>query len=57
MAELASNSNVISHWHHPLENFQTSAMEFYAARMLSDGREMPWSITCCLPTITCSPLP
>jgi hypothetical protein len=31
MAKLASDSNVISHWHHPLENFQTSAMEFYAA--------------------------
>jgi hypothetical protein len=31
MATLASNSNVISHWHHPIENFQTSTMEFYAA--------------------------
>ncbi len=31
MAKLASRSNVISHWHHPVENFQTSTMEFYAA--------------------------
>jgi hypothetical protein len=31
MAKLASDSNVISHWHHPIENFQTSTMEFYAA--------------------------
>lgn len=31
MAKLASQSNVVSHWHHPVENFQTSTMEFYAA--------------------------
>jgi hypothetical protein len=31
MTKLASDSNVISHWHHPIENFQTSSMEFYAA--------------------------
>jgi len=31
MARLGKASNVISHWHHPLENFQTSTMEFYAA--------------------------
>jgi hypothetical protein len=31
MARLGKASNVISHSHHPLENFQTSTMEFYAA--------------------------
>lgn len=31
MAKLGKASNVISHWHHPIENFQTSAMEFYFA--------------------------
>lgn len=31
MAKLASRSNVISHWHHPVGNFHTSTMEFYTA--------------------------
>jgi hypothetical protein len=31
MAKLGKDANVISHWHHPIENFQTSSMEFYAA--------------------------
>jgi hypothetical protein len=31
MARLGKDSNVISHWHHPIENFQTSPMEFYAS--------------------------
>src|ERR1039457_3333924 len=31
MTKLASDSSVISHWHHPIENFQTSPMDFYAA--------------------------
>ena len=31
MAKLGKNANVISNWHHPIENFQTSTMEFYAA--------------------------
>ncbi|MGP8260623.1 MAG: hypothetical protein ACLQM6_11805 [Acidobacteriaceae bacterium] len=31
MAKLAKDANVISHWHYPIENFQTSTMEFYAA--------------------------
>jgi hypothetical protein len=31
MAKLGKASDVISHWHHPIENFQTSTMEFYAA--------------------------
>src|ERR1017187_1620599 len=31
MAKLGKDANVISHWHHPIENFQTSTMEFYAA--------------------------
>ena len=31
MAKLGKASNVISHWHHPIENFQTSTMEFYTA--------------------------
>src|ERR1700734_4010893 len=31
MAKLGRDADVISHWHHPIENFQTSAMEFYAA--------------------------
>jgi hypothetical protein len=31
VAKLASDSSVISHWHHPIENFQTSPLEFYAA--------------------------
>jgi len=31
MAKLGNDATVISHWHHPVENFQTSAIEFYAA--------------------------
>ena len=31
MAKLGKDANVISHWHHPIESFQTSPMEFYAA--------------------------
>ena len=31
MAKLGKDANVISHWHHPIENFQTSTMEFYVA--------------------------
>lgn len=31
MAKLGKNANVISHWHHPVGNFNTSTMEFYAA--------------------------
>jgi len=31
MAKLGKNATVISNWHHPIENFQTSTMEFYAA--------------------------
>jgi hypothetical protein len=31
MAKLGKDANVISHWHHPIENFNTSTMEFYAA--------------------------
>jgi len=31
MAKLGKDANVISHWHHPIEKFQTSTMEFYAA--------------------------
>ena len=31
MAKLGKDATVISHWHHPIENFQTSSMEFYAA--------------------------
>ena len=31
MARLGKDSNVISHWHHPIENFQTSPMEFFAS--------------------------
>jgi hypothetical protein len=31
MAKLGKASNVISHWHHPIENFQTSPMEFFAS--------------------------
>lgn len=31
MARLDKDSNVISHWHHPIENFQTSPMEFFAS--------------------------
>ncbi len=31
MAKLGKDANVISHWHHPIENFQTSTLEFYAA--------------------------
>jgi hypothetical protein len=31
MAKLGKDSNVISHWHHPIENFQTSPMEFFAS--------------------------
>jgi hypothetical protein len=31
MAKLGKDADVISHWHHPIENFQTSPLEFYAA--------------------------
>jgi len=31
MTSPTSDSSVISHWHHPIENFQTSPLEFYAA--------------------------
>jgi hypothetical protein len=31
MPRLDSDSNVISHWQYPVENFSTSALEFYAA--------------------------
>jgi len=31
MAKLGKDANVISHWHHPIENFQTSTVGFYAA--------------------------
>ena len=31
MARLGKDANVISHWHHPIENFSTSTMEFYTA--------------------------
>jgi hypothetical protein len=31
MTRLASDSSVISHWQHPIENFQTSPLDFYAA--------------------------
>jgi hypothetical protein len=31
MAKLGKNATVISHWQHPIENFQTSTMEFYTA--------------------------
>jgi hypothetical protein len=31
VAKLGKDANVISHWHHPIENFQTSTMEFYSA--------------------------
>jgi hypothetical protein len=31
MARLVSDSSVISHWHHSIESFQTSPLQFYAA--------------------------
>ena len=31
MAKLGKDTNVISHWHHPIENFTTSTMDFYVA--------------------------
>ena len=31
MAKLGKDANVISHWHHPIEDFHTSTLEFYAA--------------------------
>jgi hypothetical protein len=31
MAKLGKDANVVSNWHHPVENFQTSTLEFYAA--------------------------
>jgi len=31
MAKLGKESNVISHWHHPKPDFETSPVEFYAA--------------------------
>jgi hypothetical protein len=42
MAKLGKDTNVISHWHHPVENFATSAMEFYAAvEAALQPREIP----------------
>ncbi len=31
VSKLGKNANVISHWHHPVENFNTSTMDFYTA--------------------------
>ncbi|MGB7547461.1 MAG: hypothetical protein WBM14_06920 [Terracidiphilus sp.] len=31
MAKLGKDATVISHWHHPIKDFHTSTMEFYAA--------------------------
>lgn len=31
MAKLGKDATVVSHWHHPIDNFNTSTMEFYAA--------------------------
>jgi hypothetical protein len=31
MAKLGKDANVVSHWHHPVENFTTSTMDFYAS--------------------------
>jgi hypothetical protein len=31
MARLGRDATVVSHWHHPIKNFQTSTLEFYAA--------------------------
>ena len=31
MAKLGKDSIVISHWHHPVENLQTSTLEFFSA--------------------------
>lgn len=47
MAKLGKNGAVISHWHHPIENFQTSAKEFYAAvEQALKPREIPdYSVT------------
>ena len=42
MAKLGKDANVISHWHHPIENFQTSTLEFYAAvEQALKPREIP----------------
>jgi hypothetical protein len=42
MAKLGKDATVISHWHHPVENFQTSTMEFYAAvEQALKPREIP----------------
>jgi hypothetical protein len=42
VAKLGKDANVISHWHHPIENFQTSTMDFYAAVELAlKPREIP----------------
>ena len=42
MAKLGKDANVISHWHHPIENFQTSTLEFYAAVDLAlQPRQIP----------------
>ena len=42
MAKLGKDANVISHWHHPIENFQTSTLEFYAAVELAlQPRQIP----------------
>ncbi len=42
MAKLGKDANVISHWHHPIENFSTSTMEFYTAvEQALKPREIP----------------
>jgi hypothetical protein len=42
MAKLGKDANVVSHWHHPIEDFQTSTMEFYAAvEQALKPREIP----------------
>jgi hypothetical protein len=42
LAKLGKNATVISNWHHPIENFSTSTMEFYAAvEQALKPREIP----------------
>lgn len=42
MAKLGKDANVVSHWHHPVENFNTSTMDFYTAvEAALQPREVP----------------
>ncbi|MFP5234351.1 MAG: hypothetical protein ACLGSD_00490 [Acidobacteriota bacterium] len=41
MAKLGKDANVVSHWHHPIENFATSTMDFSSVEAALQPRQIP----------------